>query len=202
MKKMILLFLLLLGTEPLPAQVSNDYSSYRFTESHFFYKHTPKLLSPPKYSYYSPYGYTTSNFGQNIFNKNQSNFYRLYSLKDFNASTDTKSKTSFWVELGYVMAMETVFTGMSYLASREKSYGRTIAGGFDLFMGFAGISNASHQKLQIQKTGHYLIAAGFIAKSLYNFHFGKKHKTNTKFYTNFISFNVLVFTGYYLDTLK
>lgn len=119
-----------------------------------------------------------------------------------NSTTDADSKPSILVEIGYILAMETVFTGMSYLASRRKRTGPIIAGGFDLLMCLAGLPNASIQGSAVQKTGHYLITAGFFTKSLYNFHFGKEHSQKTRFITNFIGFNVLVFSGYYLDTLN
>lgn len=91
---------------------------------------------------------------------------------------------------------------MSYLASKEKPYGRRITGGFDSFMGVAGLLNSTQPHSGLQSTGYYLITAGFFAKALYNFHFSKNHTAKDRFWTNFVGFNVLVFTGYYLDTLK
>ncbi|MBL7011115.1 MAG: hypothetical protein ISR82_07820 [Candidatus Marinimicrobia bacterium] len=117
-------------------------------------------------------------------------------------SSDTVSQINVLEEMGYVFAMETVFTGMSYLSSREQWYGPAITGGFDLFMGLAGLENASIKELESQKIGHYIISSGFIAKSMYNFHYGKKHNKKTRFWTNFIGYNLLVFAGYYLDTLN
>lgn len=140
---------------------------------------------------------------QNIlFELDRTNFKPSYRLNDLITSTDNNSQTSIWEEMGYILAMETVFTGSSYLASRKNGYAPAIAGGFDVFIGLAGLKNASKQKSGIKKTGHYLISAGFIAKSLYTFRFGKNHSSNARFLTNFIGFNVLVFTGYFLDTLK
>jgi len=206
MIKMISLCVLLFGTELLSAQIDNYYSPYVHTKSSasqdIFEKHTTNLLSAKIYNYFSPYGYTKSNVRQNIFEKHRINFYPTYSLKDISTSTDNNSGSSIWVEMGYILAMESVFTGMSYLGSRKNGCGPAIAGGFDLFMGLAGIRNASKQELGIQTTGHYLISAGFVAKSLYNFRFGKNHNTKTRFLINFIGFNVLVFTGYFLDTLN
>jgi len=204
--KIFLLFLLLLSTEPLSAQIYDYSSPYVHTKSmasqNIFDRHTTKLLSAQIYNYYSPYGYTKSNVRQNIFEKHRTNFYRLYGISDINSSNDKNSQTSIWEEIGYILAMETVFTGMSYLASRKNGCGPAITGGFDLFMGLAGMKNASKQELGIQKTGHYLISAGFIAKSLYNFRFSKNHNKNNRFWINFIGFNVLVFFGYFLDTLN
>ncbi len=205
MNKMILLLLLLLGTEPLSAQVHDYYSSYRHPKSkasqNIFDNHTTKLLSAKTDNYFS-YSYTRSKVSQNIFEKHRTNLYTSYSLKDFCTSTDNNSQSSIWEEMGYVLAMETVFTGMSYLASRKNAYGPAISGGFDFLIGLAGIHNASIKESRIQATGHYLISAGFIAKGLYNFRLSKNHSSKTRFLTNFIGFNVLVFTGYFLDTLN
>lgn len=112
------------------------------------------------------------------------------------------SQTSILVELGYISAMEAVFIGMSYLGSRRNRWGPAIAGGFDLFMGGAGLVAAPHRTSEIATIGHYLISVGFLGKSLYNFWIGQDHSTGTRFWTNFVGFNVLVFTGYFLDTLK
>ncbi len=206
MIKRISIFLLFLGTEPLSAQIYDYYSPFGYTKSSasqdIFDKHTTILFSAKTYNYFSPYGFTNSNVRQIMFEKHRTNFYPSYGLKAFSTSTDNNSQTSLWEEMGYILAMETVFTGMSYLASRKNRYGPAIAGGFDLFMGLAGLPNASKQESGIQKTGHYLISAGFVAKSLFNFQFGKNHSKNARFLTNFIGFNVLVFTGYFLDTLN
>ena len=157
-----------------------------------------KGLSGPIYNYYSPHGH----MGQKIFANRQTNVNESYRLDRSSGSTETNRQTSVLEEAGYVLAMESVFTGMSYLASQNNRWGPAIAGGFDLFIGVAGLQNASLQKTGVQKTGHYLITAGFIVKSLYNLRFGKRHSAKTKFWANFIGFNVLVFTGYYLDTLE
>lgn len=206
MNKIILLFLFLLGTEQLLAQIYDYSSSYGHMKSNtcqdIFNKHTTNLLSAKISNYFPPYGYTISNVRQNILEKHRINFYSSYSQKSFSTLTDNNFQTSIWEEMGYILAMETVFSGMSYLASQKKGYGPAIAGGFDLFMGLAGIQSASKQKSGIQTTGYYLISTGFITKSLYNFRFGKNHSTKARFLTNFIGFNVLVFTGYFLDTLN
>lgn len=112
------------------------------------------------------------------------------------------SQTSIWVELGYVSAMEALFVGTSYLGSRRSRWGPAIAGGFDLFMAGAGLVAAPHRTSKIARIGHYLISVGFLGKSLYNFWGGQDHSTCTRFLTNFAGLNVLVFTGYFLDTLK
>lgn len=205
MKKMILLFVVLLGVEPLSAQINSYFSPGLHGKSsasqNFLSWHANKR-SPIESFNFSLYDRGNSNIHRNIFENRPTNFYRLYSSTDLNTSTENDNRTSIWVEMGYVLAMETVFTGMSYLSSRDQRYGPVIAGGFDLFMGLAGLPNASRKESAIQKTGYYLISAGFIAKSLYNFRFGESHSKKTRFLTNFIGFNVLVFTGYFLDTLN
>lgn len=114
-------------------------------------------------------------------------------------TTNDDEKPSFWVEAGYVVAMETVFTGMSFLASRDDGRVRAVTGGFDAFMGVAGLGNAVVKKPRVQRVGHFLIATGFIAKAAYNFGLSRNHSRRQRFLTNYVGFNVLVFTGYYLD---
>ena len=109
--------------------------------------------------------------------------------------------SSVWAEVGYVLAMETVFTGMSFLGSRPNRWGPAVTGAFDLFMAGAGVNGASHKEPGIQKTGHYAISAGFAAKSLYNLYWGRDHSSSAQFWTNLVGYNVLVFFGYFLDTL-
>lgn len=116
-------------------------------------------------------------------------------------TSDENSQTSVWTEMGYVLAMETVFTGMSLLGSRQNGWGPAITGGADLLIAGAGLENASGKDPGVQKTGHYLISVGFAAKSLYNFRLGRDHSSNAQFWTNLIGYNVLVFVGYFLDTL-
>ena len=119
-----------------------------------------------------------------------------------NSETQVLSQSSVLEELGYILAMETVFVGMSYLASRKQVYGPIATAGFDLFMGFAGLNNASYQEAGIHEVGHYLISAGFFAKSLYNFKLSKDQSQKTRFLINFTAYNILVFTGYFLDSLR
>ena len=119
-----------------------------------------------------------------------------------NSATQIPGQSSVLEELGYILAMETVFVGMSYLASRKQVYGPIATAGFDLFMGFAGLNNASYQEAGIHEVGHYLISAGFFAKSLYNFKLSKDQSQKTRFLINFTAYNILVFTGYFLDSLR
>ncbi|MGD9487408.1 MAG: hypothetical protein AB7W47_05265 [Calditrichaceae bacterium] len=174
MNKILMLALIWLGTDQLPAQSFDNFTSY----------------SPTK-----------SNRERITFNKTHPSFYASNDLTSFDSTNDSNTRTPVWKEIGYILAMETVFTGMSYLASRKNGDGHLITGGFDLFMGFAGLPNASLQKPGVKRTGYYIISAGFMAKSLYNFWYGRDHNTDARFLTNFIGFNVLVFTGYFLDTL-
>ena len=67
-------------------------------------------------------------------------------------------------EAGYILAMQTVFLGTSILASKKKLYGYVLVSGLDLFMSIAGIKNASHKQLEIQRNGYYLIGLGFPIK--------------------------------------
>ncbi|KAA3615752.1 MAG: hypothetical protein D8M58_16295 [Calditrichaeota bacterium] len=173
MNKLLLLFLLLVVTCPLSAQT-------------FDYPH---------------FEYSNKTVSHNYFD-NQKPFQLSFAPLKFNNQNKNNPETSIWVELGYITAMETVFTGMSYLASRDNDYGPAIAGGFDLFMGGAGIGNIAANESKLLKTGYILISAGFLTKSLYNFKLGKDHSQKKRFWTNFVGFNVLVFTGYFLDTLK
>ncbi len=118
------------------------------------------------------------------------------------SKTYSNAQPSALEEAGYILAMETVFTGMSYLANQKKYYGHFLTGGFDAYMGFAGIKNAFHKESGIVRIGYFVLSAGFFAKSLYNFHFSKDNSGKTQFWTNFIGYNVLVFSGYFLDTLE
>tara|TARA_B100000315_G_C14595953_1_gene599325 strand:+ start:8235 stop:8624 length:390 start_codon:yes stop_codon:yes gene_type:complete len=127
---------------------------------------------------------------------------KLLLILVFLFSAQTFAQSTVLEEMGYVLAMEIVFGGMSYLATQEQWYGPAITGGFDLFMGLAGLENAGIKESGTQSVGHYLISAGFVAKSIYNFKFSKKHSKKFRFWANFIGYNVLVFSGYYLDTLN
>ncbi len=98
--------------------------------------------------------------------------------------------------------MQTVFIGTSILSSKKKLYGHVLVSGFDLFMSLAGIKNASNKQLDIQRNGYYLLGLGFLSKSIYNTGLiNLNHSSKTKFWINYISFNILVYSGYYLDSL-
>ena len=118
------------------------------------------------------------------------------------SESQSSGQSPIWVELGYISAMEAIFVGMSYLASRNRVYGPVAASSFDLFLGFAGLNNASYQDTGVHKVGHYLISASFFIKSLYNFKLGKNQSKSKRFWINFSAYNILVFTGYFLDSLR
>jgi len=105
-------------------------------------------------------------------------------------------------EAGYILAQQAAFTGLSALANKENVYGHLIVGAFDLFFTYAGIQNGLHKDQEIQKIGYYLLSTGFTAKAAYTMHFGKDHSNKKRFWTNFIAYNILVYTGYFLDTLS
>lgn len=136
-----------------------------------------------------------------ISTSNRTNAYHSSILNDNDVPVKDSPQTSLLQEIGYILAMEIVFTGMSYLASRENRTGPIIVGCFDVFMSIAGVHNATLQESSLNSVGYYLLSAGFLAKSLYNFRYGKSDSAKDRFVTNIIGFNVLVFSGYYLDSL-
>ena len=118
------------------------------------------------------------------------------------SSAPVFAQSSALEEAGYILAQQTAFTGLSVLANKENYYGHIIVGAFDLFFAYAGFQNGLHKDLQIQKIGYFLLSAGFAAKAAYTMHYGKDHSDKTRFWTNFAAYNVLVYSGYYLDTLS
>ncbi len=118
------------------------------------------------------------------------------------ASSHIYAQSSIAEEAGYILAQQAAFTGLSALANKENVYGHLIVGAFDLFFTYAGIQNGLQKDQEIQKIGYYLLSAGFTAKAAYTMHFGKDHSNKKRFWTNFIAYNILVYTGYFLDTLS
>ena len=111
-----------------------------------------------------------------------------------------KNDINWLKELGYVSLMETTFFGMSYLSKINK--GNYIVSAFDLFIGLAGISSNSKKSQKKFQLGYNLISVLFLIKSVYNINnFGLKNHSS-QFLINFTSYNILVFTGYYLDFLN
>ena len=105
-------------------------------------------------------------------------------------------------EAGYILAMQTVFIGTSILSSKKKVYGHLLVSGFDLFMSVAGIKNASNKQLDTQRNGYYMLGLGFLSKSIYNAGLiDMNHSSKTKFWINYLCYNILVYSGYYLDSL-
>ena len=102
-------------------------------------------------------------------------------------------------EAGYVLAMEATFATMSYLSMQDEYYGHYAIGGFDTFMAYSGFMQAlaRHQEVP-EYRGMFLIATGFLLKSIYNLQSAKIDDKNRLFWTNFIAYNLLVFSGYYI----
>ncbi|KAA3653546.1 MAG: hypothetical protein DWQ10_18345, partial [Calditrichaeota bacterium] len=111
-------------------------------------------------------------------------------LNVFQESTEVMKQSTIWEEIGYIAAMETFFLGMGALASRKKGYGPKVAGGFDVFMGAAGIGNLFAQDSNVHAAGYLLLTTGFLAKALFNFKYFQNHQPKTIFWTNFIGYNV------------
>ena len=96
--------------------------------------------------------------------------------------------------------METTFLGFSYLSTVNR--GNYIVSAFDIFIGMAGLSSNSKKSQKNYQFGYNLISILFLVKSLYNINnFGLKNHSS-QFLINFTSYNILVFTGYYLDFLN
>lgn len=118
-----------------------------------------------------------------------------------NISADSITTTPLIVELGYILAMETTFLGLSYLGSVDNKWGPPLVAGADIFMGLAGLRTTNPSPMDIQQLGYYAVSAGFLVKALYNFGLFGTSSDKQRFQVNFLSYNILVFTGYYLDTL-
>ncbi len=104
-------------------------------------------------------------------------------------------------EIGYILAQQIAFGGLSYLASRKSGYGPYISGGFDVFIGGVGALNLMSQiypKLQI---GYAAITLGFFAKTAYTFKWSISHTVKEKFWASYLAYNLLIYFGYYLDSL-
>ncbi|MBT4991386.1 MAG: hypothetical protein HOM94_06655, partial [Candidatus Marinimicrobia bacterium] len=105
-------------------------------------------------------------------------------------------------ELGYISAMELTFAGMSYIATQDQWHGEKIAGGFDVIMAVGGLKNAAYQEPGIHTIGYYLLSAGFFAKAYFNIQMTEQRNSKEVFWINFIAYNALVFSGYFLDSLR
>ena len=83
--------------------------------------------------------------------------------------------------------------------STLKNDGHYAIGGFDTFMAYSGFMQAlaRHQEVP-EYRGMFLIATGFLLKSIYNLQSAKIDDKNRLFWTNFIAYNLLVFSGYYI----
>ena len=118
------------------------------------------------------------------------------------ASTTAMAQSTVAEEAGYILAQQAAFIGLSVLANKEKVYGHLIVGALDIFFTYAGIQNGLHKELGSQQVGYFLLSTGFLAKATYTMHFGKGHTDKKRFWINFVAYNVLVYTGYYLDSLS
>lgn len=117
-------------------------------------------------------------------------------------ATPIFAQSTMMEELGYISLQQVTFGGVSYLASQDKWYGKQFAGGFDAFMGVAGIQNAMVQEPGIHSIGYYFLSAGYFAKSFYNFKYAGDRSSKEVFWVNYLGYNLLVYFGYFLDSLK
>ncbi len=107
------------------------------------------------------------------------------------------AQSSLVEEAGYIMAMETTFLAMSYLSTQDQYYGHFAVGGFDAFMAYSGFLQAMARYEEVpQYKGMFLIASGFLLKSLYNFQSANIKDKNKLMWINFLAYNLLVFSGY------
>ena len=111
------------------------------------------------------------------------------------------AETSLLQELGYISAQQLVFVGLSHLSRKESGAGPLIVSGLDLFFSGAGLMNIAPQKTTLKKIGYLTISTGFMAKSYYTLKAGSNHSEKQRFWINYLSYNVLVYTGYLLDEL-
>jgi len=118
------------------------------------------------------------------------------------SSTSVYAQPSILEEAGYILAQQAAFGGLSYLATKENVYGHLIVGAFDIFFAVAGIQNGLHKELGVQQIGYYLLSSGFLAKAGYTLHFGKNQSDKKQFWVNYVAYNVLVYSGYFLDSLS
>ena len=65
-----------------------------------------------------------------------------------------------------------------------------------------GIQNGLQKELGAQQIGYYLLSTGFLAKAGYATYFGKKHSDKKRFWVNYVAYNVLIYSGYFLDSLS
>lgn len=112
------------------------------------------------------------------------------------------SQSTLKEEAGYILAQQIAVTSLSYLANQEKVYGHLIVGALDFFFAFAGVQNGLIKEKKIQQFGYFLLSAGFAGKGAYTAHYGRSQSDKKRFWTNFVAFNVLMYTGYFLDTLS
>ncbi len=142
--------------------------------------------------------FDNSSFG----NKQASLGYKISNRFLVDTKEIQKEETPLIYELSYIVAQQVAFGGLSYLASREQGYGPYISGGFDVFIGAAGALNIMGSPSLKLQLGYAALTAGFIAKSAYTFKFSSGHSINQKFWVSYIAYNVLIYFGYFLDSLN
>lgn len=115
-------------------------------------------------------------------------------------STSLYAQDSILGEIGIVLLQETTFTGLSLLAASEWKPGAYITGGTDLFFTAATIPLFLNEDFSFTPANIGLISvgAGFMAKSVFNIFYSENFTRKQTFWINFISYNILVYIGYYI----
>lgn len=114
------------------------------------------------------------------------------------AETSESHKTPLIQETGYVLVMELVFTGMSCLSASELKWGSEITGTTDLAFALSSFWQAGNSEGITGSEGFWLLGAGFLGKALINYTLDEKLESSTLFLVNFILYNVLIFSGYFI----
>ena len=114
---------------------------------------------------------------------------------------DSGDKSSLLVEMGYIATQQAAFLGLSYLASRKHGAGPVVATGFDVFTGGTGILNMAPQETILRKVGYLALSTGCFIKSYYTLRGSSDHSEKQRFVTSYLSYNVLVYCGYFLHNL-
>lgn len=122
-----------------------------------------------------------------------------YIIFSFILISSIYSQSTILEEVGYILAMEATFVAMSLASTQDDYYGHYVVGGFDSFMAYSGVMHALVRYEEVPEyKGMFLIATGFLLKAIYNFQSAKIEDKNKLFWINFISYNFLVFSGYYI----
>jgi len=146
------------------------------------------------------YSNTSSYANHNSFARHLLKPVTPHAFRELQTTPDSGKTTSLWIEMGYILAIESALGGLSYLASLKSRWGRYTTGGFDLMMGVAGILG-SQDPANSDSFAYYLLISGFFVKAIYNFLPPDSYSPRDRFWTNLIGLNILIFSGYYLDSL-